>query len=73
MLKKLILWSLYLAFVGVLIIGALNRTSAKIGDDVRMPNSSANDHIDSSTQHLYTTIENSKLENAGYDEIGPIS
>ena len=33
MLKKIVLWTLYVAFVGVLIFGALNRTSAKLSDD----------------------------------------
>ena len=33
MLKKIILWTLYVAFVGILIFGAINRTTAKIGDD----------------------------------------
>jgi len=32
MLKKLIVWSLYSAFIGVLIAGAVNRTSAKLGN-----------------------------------------
>ncbi|MBE9524357.1 MAG: hypothetical protein IMY76_04610 [Chloroflexi bacterium] len=68
MLKKIVLWSLYVAFVGVLIIGALNRTVAKNTDDNRAPNSSANDHIDSSTQHQDETIESSRDENAVHDE-----
>ena len=33
MIKKIILWTLYAAFVGILIFGAINRTTAKIGDD----------------------------------------
>jgi len=33
MLKKIILWTLFAAFVGILIFGAINRTTAKIGAD----------------------------------------
>lgn len=33
MLKKITLWTLYLAFVGMLILGAINRTTAILGDD----------------------------------------
>ena len=33
MLKKILLWIFYTAFVGVLIFGALNRTMVKVGDD----------------------------------------
>ena len=33
MIKKIILWTLYAAFIGILIFGAINRTTAKIGDD----------------------------------------
>ena len=33
MLKKIILWTLYAAFVGILIFGAINRTTVKTGDD----------------------------------------
>lgn len=32
MLKKLFLWSLYAAFVGILLAGAVNRTNAKLSD-----------------------------------------
>jgi len=32
MLKKLFLWSLYAAFLGVLLAGAMYRTSVKLGD-----------------------------------------
>jgi hypothetical protein len=32
MLKKIILWTLYSAFVGVLVFGAINRTLLKTGD-----------------------------------------
>jgi len=69
MLKKIVLWTLYAAFVTVLIIGALNRTVAKNVDDNRAPNSSANDHIDPSTQHQNEKIASSSNENAGHDEI----
>lgn len=33
MLKKIILWTLYAAFVGILIFGAISRTTAKIDAD----------------------------------------
>lgn len=33
MIKKIILWTLYAGFVGTLIFGAINRTTAKIGAD----------------------------------------
>ncbi|MBU1660475.1 MAG: hypothetical protein KKD28_03275 [Chloroflexi bacterium] len=36
MLKKTILWTLYAAFVGVLIFGAINRTTAKTSGDDRL-------------------------------------
>ena len=32
MFKKIILWTLYAGFTGILIFGAVNRTSAKIGE-----------------------------------------
>ena len=33
MFKKIMLWTVYVVVVGLLIFGAVNRTSAKIGDD----------------------------------------
>ncbi|MBL7161481.1 MAG: hypothetical protein ISS57_02670 [Anaerolineales bacterium] len=41
MLKKIILWTLYAAFVGVLIFGAVNRTTTKIGNDDGVLNGNA--------------------------------
>lgn len=41
MLKKIILWTFYAAFVGVLIFGAVNRTMVKVGDDGGVQNGNA--------------------------------
>ncbi len=38
MIKKIILWTLYAGLVGILIFGAVNRTSAKIGEAVPREN-----------------------------------
>ncbi len=38
MLKKIILWTLYAGLTGILIFGAVNRTSAKIGEAVPREN-----------------------------------
>lgn len=47
MFKKIILWTIYAGLTGILIFGAVNRTSAKIGEVVPRENT---DLVDSQTQ-----------------------
>ncbi len=47
MFKKIILWTLFAGFTGILIFGAVNRTSAKIGEVVPRENA---DWVDSQAQ-----------------------
>jgi len=44
MFKKIILWTLYTGFTGILIFGAVNRTSAKIGEAVPRENADLVDY-----------------------------
>ena len=44
MLKKIILWTLYAGLTGILIFGAVNRTSAKIGEPVPRENADSVDY-----------------------------
>ncbi len=46
MLRKILLWTLYVGFVGLLLFGATNRTLAKTGDSQRNSDNSLNDEID---------------------------
>ncbi len=44
MFKKIILWTLYAGLTGILILGAVNRTSAKIGEAVPGENAGSVDY-----------------------------
>jgi len=44
MFKKIILWTLYAGLIGILILGAINRTSAKIGEAVPGENAGSVDY-----------------------------
>ncbi len=44
MFKKIILWTLYAGLTGILIFGAVNRTSAKIGEAVPRENADSVDY-----------------------------
>jgi len=68
MLKKIVLWTLYTAFVGVLIIGALNRTVAKNGGDDSALNGVADRQFVSSAQNLSQPVKGSNNENNAHDD-----
>jgi len=69
MLKKIMLWTLYLAFVGILILAGINRTGVKIWDNDGVLSRIDNGQKDfvSSTQD--ETIGSGNGENGNHDAI----
>ncbi len=68
MLKKIVLWTLYAAFVAVLIIGGFNRTVAKNGGDDSALNGVADRQFDPSAQNLSQTDKGRNNENNAQDD-----
>lgn len=68
MLKKIVLWTLYAAFVGVLIIGGINRTMAKNGDADSVLNGVVDRQFDSFAQRSSETVVGNNVENTAHDE-----
>ncbi|MEN8173638.1 MAG: hypothetical protein ABFS03_12265 [Chloroflexota bacterium] len=67
MLKKIFLWTLYLIFVGILILGAINRTTVKIVDNDRGQTSSQDSPVDYAPSQLGEINGSKDDQNSDHD------
>ena len=69
MIKKIMLWTTYAMIVGLLVFGAVNRTSAKSDQGVLIGRPTTIDQKNQSTGGSGNSGRNSEVDNAEHEEI----